>query len=65
MPDRQPLNRRILLRSRPIGTPRPDDFQLSSAPVPVPAAGQVLLRTLYPPTTTTPACRPARTAWGS
>lgn len=47
MPDRQPLNRRILLRSRPIGAPRPDDFQLSSGPVPVPAAGQVLLRTLY------------------
>src|SRR5574341_626540 len=41
------LNRRILLRSRPRGEPRPSDFELAEAPVPAPGAGEVLCRTIY------------------
>jgi len=39
-------NRRIVLASRPVGAPTADNFQLQQVAVPVPAAGQVLLRTL-------------------
>ncbi|HEX5662650.1 MAG TPA: NADP-dependent oxidoreductase [Xanthomonadaceae bacterium] len=41
------VNRRIVLARRPDGLPKPDDFRLEQAPVPKPASGQVLLRTLY------------------
>ncbi|SFN16264.1 NADP-dependent oxidoreductase [Variovorax sp. OV329] len=40
-------NRRVLLASRPKGRPTPDDFRIDTQPVPAPADGQVLLRTLY------------------
>jgi len=40
-------NRRIVLASRPVGAPRSDNFCLDEAPVPQPADGQLLLRTLY------------------
>lgn len=40
-------NRRFVLASRPRGFPSPDNFRLEAAPVPTPAEGQVLLRTLY------------------
>jgi NADPH-dependent curcumin reductase CurA len=41
-------NRRILLAARPQGRPTLQDFQLDTrTPVPAPAPGQVLLRTLY------------------
>jgi NADPH-dependent curcumin reductase CurA len=40
-------NRRIVLAARPQGAPTAADFRLEQAPVPVPADGQVLLRTLY------------------
>ena len=40
-------NRRIILASRPVGAPRSDNFRLDEAPVPQPADGQLLLRTLY------------------
>jgi hypothetical protein len=43
----QSQNRRILLRSRPVGAPTTADFRLEEAPVPTPAAGQVLSRTLF------------------
>jgi NADPH-dependent curcumin reductase CurA len=39
--------RRIVLASRPHGEPSPQDFRLETAPVPTPADGQLLLRTLY------------------
>jgi NADPH-dependent curcumin reductase CurA len=40
-------NRRIVLAARPKGEPKDTDFRLEEAEVPAPAAGQVLLRTLY------------------
>lgn len=40
-------NRRIVLASRPVGEPTTANFRLESAPIPVPAEGQVLLRALY------------------
>jgi hypothetical protein len=40
-------NRQIRLKSRPIGEPKPDDFQLAEAPIPSPVDGQVLSRTIY------------------
>lgn len=41
------VNRRIVLASRPVGAPTADNFRLETAPIPVPAEGQVLLRALY------------------
>jgi NADPH-dependent curcumin reductase CurA len=40
-------NRRILLASRPVGKPMPDNFRLDSAPLSEPDEGQVLLKILY------------------
>ncbi|MDT3249850.1 NADP-dependent oxidoreductase [Serratia sp. root2] len=40
-------NRRILLASRPHGEPTADNFRLETTDIPQPAAGQVLLRTVY------------------
>jgi NADPH-dependent curcumin reductase len=40
-------NQRILLRARPAGIPRPDDFIADSVPLSAPAADEVLLETLY------------------
>jgi len=41
------MNRRVLLRRRPFGTPRPDDFEVSESPIPSPHPGEILCRTLY------------------
>ena len=41
------LNRRVILKSRPVGAPTEDNFHLEESPVPVPSSGQVLLRSLY------------------
>ncbi len=41
------VNRRIVLARRPQGAPVEADFRLEEVAVPVPAAGQVLLRTRY------------------
>jgi NADPH-dependent curcumin reductase CurA len=41
------VNRRFLLASRPVGMPRESDFRMEEAPLPVPQAGEVLLRALY------------------
>jgi NADPH-dependent curcumin reductase CurA len=40
-------NTRILLDSRPHGEPTPDNFRFETVPVPAPAEGEVLLRTIY------------------
>ncbi len=42
-----PLNRRIVLNSRPKGAPKDENFRLEEVAVPELAAGQMLLRTLY------------------
>lgn len=43
----QAMNRSIVLNSRPVGVPTSDNFRLAQSAVAAPAAGQVLLRTLY------------------
>ena len=40
-------NRQVLLRRRPAGMPSPDDFTIVDAPLPLPGAGEVLLRGIY------------------
>jgi NADPH-dependent curcumin reductase CurA len=40
-------NRRVLLRSRPVGEPKPTDFELADAPLPQPGEGEILCRTIY------------------
>ena len=40
-------NRRILLNARPEGFPAETDFRLDEAPAPEPAAGEMLVRTIY------------------
>ena len=47
MPQKDTVNRRIVLAARPRGVPTLQDFRLEEAPVPTPDEGQVLLRTLY------------------
>jgi hypothetical protein len=42
-----PANRQIVLRSRPVGMPKPSDFDLVESPVPTPKDGEVLTRTIY------------------
>jgi NADPH-dependent curcumin reductase CurA len=41
------MNRQILLRQRPTGTPTPDDFSIVDRPMPEPRDGDVLRRTIY------------------
>jgi hypothetical protein len=41
------MNQRILLRARPSGVPRTDNFTPDSVPVRSPEAGEVLLETMY------------------
>ncbi len=41
------VNSRIVLHSRPFGAPTAENFRLEKIAVPVPSAGEVLLRTLY------------------
>jgi NADPH-dependent curcumin reductase CurA len=42
-----PMNRRVLLRRRPAGPPRPDDFEVVEAPLPRADEGQIVCRTIY------------------
>jgi NADPH-dependent curcumin reductase len=39
--------RRVILKRRPVGAPKPDDFEIVEAPVPAPADGEMLCRTIY------------------
>jgi NADPH-dependent curcumin reductase len=41
------VNRRIVLASRPKGRPTPGNFRLEEAPLPEPADGELLCRTIY------------------
>lgn len=43
----QQHNRRFVLASRPHGEPQAENFRLETLPMPQPAAGQLLLRTIY------------------
>lgn len=43
----QQINRQILLASRPVGAPTPDNFNLVKSEIPTPADGEVLLRTVF------------------
>ena len=47
MPQTTTLNRRIVLAARPVGEPTATTLRLETGPVPVAAAGQMLLRTQY------------------
>ena len=40
-------NQQIVLASRPIGAPTPDNFRFETQPIPAPVQGQMLLRTIY------------------
>lgn len=42
-----PVNRQVVLKSRPLGVPKPTDFALVDSPLPRPADGEVLRRTIY------------------
>jgi NADPH-dependent curcumin reductase CurA len=44
MPD---ANVRVLLHSRPVGEPRPGDFDIVESPIPKPGSGEILCRTIY------------------
>ena len=41
------LNRQWILKKRPVGEIRPGDLELVESPVPSPAKGQVLAKTIY------------------
>jgi NADPH-dependent curcumin reductase CurA len=41
------VNRQVLLRRRPVGAPRPDDFEIAESPISAPGHGEILCRTLY------------------
>ena len=43
----QPVNRQVILSSRPSGIPQAEHFRIVETPVPVPCDGQVLVRNLY------------------
>jgi NADPH-dependent curcumin reductase CurA len=40
-------NRRVLLRSRPVGEPKPTDFEIVDSPAPRPGEGEILVRTIW------------------
>ena len=40
-------NRQIVLKSRPVGLPTPENFALESAPMSVAGDGEMLVRTLW------------------
>jgi NADPH-dependent curcumin reductase CurA len=41
------VSREIRLKDRPVGLPRASDFELATVPIPIPGAGEVLVRNLY------------------
>lgn len=47
MPQSPTVNRRIVLAARPSGAVGPEHFRLEESAMPVPAAGEVLLRTVF------------------
>lgn len=47
MPPSKTINRKIVLNSRPVGSPTTENFRFEETEIPKPSSGQVLLRTLY------------------
>ena len=47
MSDPMPLNQRIVLASRPVGAPTPENFRMERVALPDLAEGQVLLKTVF------------------
>ena len=41
------ISRRVMLKSRPVGAPKPSDFEIAESPVPAPSDGEMLCRTIY------------------
>jgi hypothetical protein len=41
------MNRQVVLRRRPVGMPKPGDFELVESSLPAPEAGEILSRTIY------------------
>jgi hypothetical protein len=41
------ISRRVILKSRPVGAPKPSDFDVVEAPLPAPTDGEMLCRTIY------------------
>ena len=39
--------RQVILKSRPVGAPKPSDFEVVEVPVPAPGDGEILTRTVY------------------
>jgi hypothetical protein len=47
MSQTKPMNRRIVLASRPKGEPLDENFRMETLPIPEPAEGQAVLRTIF------------------
>lgn len=47
MPQSKTINRKIVLNSRPVGSPTTENFRFEEIDIPKPSSGQMLLRTLY------------------
>ena len=47
MPDDSATNLQVRLKRRPVGTPVPDDFTIAAGPLPEPAEGEALIRTIW------------------
>ena len=41
------ISRRAMLKSRPVGAPKPSDFEVVEQPLPSPKDGEMLCRTIY------------------
>jgi len=41
------LMQQVILKSYPIGNPKPDDFSMQESPIPTPANGEILIKTLW------------------
>jgi hypothetical protein len=41
------MNRRVLLKNRPVGEPKPTDFEIVDAPLPKAGEGEILCRTIW------------------
>jgi NADPH-dependent curcumin reductase CurA len=47
MPDDNAANLQVRLKRRPVGAPLPEDFEIAAAPIPEPAEGEALIRTIW------------------